>query len=104
MTSTPTASTHQPNPGRSPTDEIDLGQLVGLLIDRWALIVGATAVFGLGGIFYALASTAIFQADALVQVEEEQDSHAACLRGPRHGRLHHQAEIEIIKSRWSQCP
>ena len=102
MTSTPTASTHQPNPGRSPTDEIDLGQLVGLLIDRWALIVGATAVFGLGGIFYALASTAIFQADALVQVEEEaQGLDVASMLGGDLGTggSTTSAEIEIIQSR-----
>ena len=52
MTSTHTEpNTSGPNNGRGPSDEIDLGQLVGVLIDRWILIVGATALFGLGGIF-----------------------------------------------------
>ena len=73
MTSTPTEpNTSGPNHGRAPSDEIDLGQLVGLLIDRWALIVGTTALFGLGGIFYAFSAVPVFQADALVQVEEEK--------------------------------
>ena len=73
MTSTPTeANTSGPNHGRNPSDEIDLGQLFGVMVDRWVLIVGTTALFGLGGIFYALSAVPVFQADALVQVEEEK--------------------------------
>ena len=103
MTSTPTeANTSEPNHGRTPSDEIDLGQLFGLLVDRWVLIVGTTALFGLGGIFYALSAVPVFQADALVQVEEEKQGLdvAAMLGGDLGtGGSTTKAEIEIIQSR-----
>ena len=103
MTSTPTEpKTSGPNHGRAPSDEIDLGQLVGVLIDRWALIVGTTALFGLGGIFYSFSAVPVFQADALVQVEEEKQGLdvAAMLGGELGtGSSTTKAEIEIIQSR-----
>ena len=103
MTSTHTEpNTSGPNNGRGPSDEIDLGQLVGVLIDRWTLIVGATALLGLGGIFYAFSAVPIFQADALVQVEEEKQGLdvAAMLGGDLGtGGSTTKAEIEIIQSR-----
>ena len=103
MTSTHTEpNTSGPNNGRGPSDEIDLGQLVGVLIDRWILIVGATALFGLGGIFYAFSAVPVFQADALVQVEEEKQGLdvAAMLGGDLGtGGSTTKAEIEIIQSR-----
>ena len=103
MTSTPTeANTSGPNHGRTPSDEIDLGQLFGILVDRWVLIVGTTALFGLGGIFYALSAALVFQSDALVQVEEEKQGLdvAAMLGGDLGtGGSTTKAEIEIIQSR-----
>ena len=102
MTSTPEANTSGPNHGRTPSDEIDLGQLVGVLVDRWVLIVGTTTLFGLGGIFYALSAVPVFQADALVQVEEEKQGLdvAAMLGGDLGtGGSTTKAEIEIIQSR-----
>ena len=103
MTSTPTeANTSGPSHGRTPSDEIDLGQLFGILVDRWVLIFGTTALFGLGGIFYALSAVPVFQADALVQVEEEQQGLdvAAMLGGELGtGGSTTKAEIEIIQSR-----
>ena len=103
MTSTPNeANTSGPNHGRTPSDEIDLGQLFGLLVDRWVLIVGTSAMFGLGGIFYALSAVPVFQADALVQVEEEKQGLdvAAMLGGDLGtGGSTTKAEIEIIQSR-----
>ena len=103
MTSTPTeANTSGPSHGRTPSDEIDLGQLFGILVDRWVLIFGTTALFGLGGIFYALSAVPVFQADALVQVEEEQQGLdvAAMLGGDLGtGGSTTKAEIEIIQSR-----
>ena len=103
MTSTHTEpNTSGPNNGRGPSDEIDLGQLVGVLIDRWILIVGATALFGLGGIFYAFSAVPVFQADALVQVEEEkQGLDVAAMLGGDLGTSGSttKAEIEIIQSR-----
>lgn len=53
-------------------DEIDLGRLVGELIDHRKLIISVTALFTLFALIYALFSTPVFQADALVQVEQKQ--------------------------------
>ena len=53
-------------------DEIDLGRLVGELIDHRKLIVSVTALFTLVALLYALFATPIYQADALLQVEQKQ--------------------------------
>lgn len=54
------------------SDEIDLGRLVGELIDHRKLIIPVTALFTLLALVYALFATPIYQADALVQVEQKQ--------------------------------
>ncbi|HCC3006343.1 TPA: tyrosine-protein kinase, partial [Klebsiella pneumoniae] len=54
------------------TDEIDLSRLFGELIDHRKLIISVTSLFTLISIIYALFATPIFQADALVQVEQKQ--------------------------------
>ncbi|EIY5006734.1 polysaccharide biosynthesis tyrosine autokinase [Klebsiella variicola] len=53
-------------------DEIDLGRLVGELIDHRKLIISMTAFFTLIALMYAIFSTPIYQADALIQVEQKQ--------------------------------
>ncbi|HHT1430087.1 TPA: polysaccharide biosynthesis tyrosine autokinase [Klebsiella michiganensis] len=54
------------------TDEIDLGRLFGELIDHRKLIISVTALFTLLALIYALFATPIYQADALIQVEQKQ--------------------------------
>ncbi|MBZ7363199.1 polysaccharide biosynthesis tyrosine autokinase [Klebsiella grimontii] len=54
------------------TDEIDLGRLIGELIDHRKLIISVTALFTMFALTYALFSTPIYQADALIQVEQKQ--------------------------------
>ncbi|MEZ7213267.1 polysaccharide biosynthesis tyrosine autokinase [Klebsiella spallanzanii] len=54
------------------SDEIDLGRLIGELIDHRKLIISLTSFFTLLAIIYALFSTPVFQSDALVQVEQKQ--------------------------------
>jgi len=54
------------------SDEIDLGRLLGELIDHKKLIISVTALFTVLAIFYALFATPVYQADALVQVEQKQ--------------------------------
>jgi tyrosine-protein kinase Etk/Wzc len=84
------------------SDEIDIGQLIGLLIDRWLTIAGVTALFLIGGVYYALSAVSIYQADALVQVEEEQQGlDVATMLGGDLGMTGSstKAEIEIIQSR-----
>lgn len=53
-------------------DEIDLGRLVGELIDHRKLIITVTSLFTLVALLYALFATPIYQADALLQVEQKQ--------------------------------
>lgn len=53
-------------------DEIDLRRLVGELIDHRKLILSVTSLFTLIALVYALFATPIYQADALVQVEQKQ--------------------------------
>lgn len=53
-------------------DEIDLGRLVGEFIDHRKLIISVTALFTLIALLYALFATPIYQADALLQVEQKQ--------------------------------
>lgn len=54
------------------SDEIDLGRLVGELIDHRKLIIAVTALFTVIALLYALFTTPIYQADALLQVEQKQ--------------------------------
>lgn len=54
------------------SDDIDLGKLVGELIDHRKLIISITVLFTLIAIIYALFATPVYQADAMVQVEEKQ--------------------------------
>ncbi|MCA6956129.1 Wzz/FepE/Etk N-terminal domain-containing protein, partial [Pectobacterium polaris] len=83
------------------SDEIDLGRLLGTLLDNRWLIVGVTAVFTIIGILYATFATPIYKADALVQVE--QGSGNTLLKDISSSlpdsKPESAAEIEIIKSR-----
>ncbi|MBM6477164.1 polysaccharide biosynthesis tyrosine autokinase [Raoultella ornithinolytica] len=53
-------------------DEIDLGRLIGELIDYRKLIIAVTSIFTFLALGYALLATPIYQANALVQVEQRQ--------------------------------
>lgn len=83
-------------------DEIDLGRLLGYLIDgRW-WIVSITVLFMLIGVSYALLATPIYKANALLQVEKRASGSA--LLGDMAGMLGGEqpdtaAEIELLTSR-----
>ncbi len=82
-------------------DDIDFGQLIGVVLDnRWLIIITAVLTLALG-IIYGMLATPIYKGDALLQIEEksggvpglselnqmfEQEASAA-------------AEIEILRSR-----
>ncbi|MGI1581482.1 polysaccharide biosynthesis tyrosine autokinase [Raoultella ornithinolytica] len=53
-------------------DEIDLGRLIGEFIDHRKLIISVTSIFTLIALIYAIFATPIYQADALIQVEQKQ--------------------------------
>ena len=61
---------NKPSPVDS--DDIDLGRLIDELIDHRKLIVAITTGFTVIAVFYALLATPIYQANALVQVEQKQ--------------------------------
>ena len=85
------------------SDEIDLGKLIGILLDAKWLIAIVTFVFAIVGIAVALLSTPIYKADALIQIEQKSSGGISAMVGDM-GELFSQessatTEIEIIKSR-----
>ncbi|VDY63094.1 GNVR domain-containing protein [Shimwellia blattae] len=60
------------NKSSSDNDELDLKRLVGELIDFRKLIISITAGCTVFAVLYALLATPIYQADALIQVEQRQ--------------------------------
>ncbi|MDY4368063.1 tyrosine-protein kinase Wzc [Pectobacterium brasiliense] len=82
-------------------DEIDLGRLLGTLLDHRWLIIGVTAIFTIIGILYATFATPIYKADALIQVEK--NSGNSLLKDISSmlpdSKPESAAEIELIKSR-----
>ena len=54
------------------SDEIEFGSLVGALLDHKKLIISVVTFFTFLSIIYVLFSTPVYQADALVQVEQNQ--------------------------------
>ncbi|KHN91141.1 tyrosine-protein kinase [Pectobacterium actinidiae] len=83
------------------SDEIDLGRLLGTLLDNRWLIIGVTAVFTVLGIMYAMLATPVYKADALIQVE--QSSGNSLLNDISSmlpdSKPQSAAEVELIKSR-----
>lgn len=65
------AATQNPS---SNDDEIDLGELLGTLIDHKWLIIIVTAAFFVFSVGYALLATPVYQANAIVQVEQKVPS------------------------------
>ena len=98
MTTQPSQQSHTDN-----SDEIDLGKLLGILLDAKWLIMLTTFAFAVFGIAFALLSTPIYKADALIQIEEKSSGGISSMVGDM-GELFSQessatTEVEIIKSR-----
>lgn len=95
------SSTVTNKPASPDSDEIDLGRLVGEIIDHRKLIISVTALFTVLAILYALFATPVYQADALIQVEQKQgnailDSLSQILPG---GQPESGPEIALLQSR-----
>lgn len=54
------------------TGEVDLSRLFGEFIDHRKLIISITSLFTLVALIYAIFATPIYQADALIQIEQKQ--------------------------------
>ncbi|CAI1535726.1 tyrosine-protein kinase Wzc [Serratia proteamaculans] len=89
------------SPASGTSGEIDLGHLIGTLLDHRWLIVGITTLFAVIGIIYSIFATPIYQADATVQVEQNSGNSivndlAQVLPSSSPGSA---TEIQLIKSR-----
>lgn len=83
------------------SQEIDLMALFGALLDAKWFIAGVTALFMLLGVAYAIFSTPIYQATAMVQVEEKGGSVPGFddMSGMFESTSAAVTEIELLKSR-----
>jgi tyrosine-protein kinase Etk/Wzc len=55
-------------------EEINLGALLGELLDHYKLIAGITGLFTLIAVAYACIATPVYQANALVQIEQKKSN------------------------------
>ncbi|MGL5239661.1 MAG: tyrosine-protein kinase Wzc [Kluyvera ascorbata] len=91
----------QISPPASGGDEIDIGRLVGTVVEGKWWVIGVTAAFAVAAIIYTLFATPIYSADALVRIEQNQGSalvqdisNALTSKPPAS-----EAEIQMITSR-----
>ncbi|WP_027712678.1 tyrosine-protein kinase Wzc [Dickeya chrysanthemi] len=82
-------------------DEVDLGRLLGTVLDNRWLIISIITIFTMLGILYTLLATPIYQSDALVQVEQNASDNllkdiSSVLPDAKPDSS---AEIELIQSR-----
>jgi len=83
------------------SDEIDIGRLIGTVIEARWWVLGVTAAFAVAAVIYTLFATPIYSADALVQIEQDtgnslvQNINSALSNKPPAS----DAEIQLIKSR-----
>ena len=84
-----------------PTQEIDLMALLGALLDRKYFIAGITALFMFIGVIYAVLSTPVYQATAMIQVEDGSASVPGFddMAGMFESTSAAVTEIELLKSR-----
>lgn len=83
------------------SDEIDLLALLGALLDNKAIIIACTVFFAVIGVAYAVLSTPVYQANAIIQVEEKSSGVGSLLGDSELFATTSAAvtEIELLKSR-----
>ncbi|WP_454442537.1 polysaccharide biosynthesis tyrosine autokinase [Vibrio bathopelagicus] len=98
MTTQPSQQSHTDN-----SDEIDLGKLLGILLDAKWLIMLTIFAFAVFGTAFAMLSTPIYKADALIQIEEKSSGGISSMVGDMGDMFSQESsattEVEIIKSR-----
>ena len=103
MNAQPTAlaANKQNRPDTQAGQEIDLMALLGALIDRKYFIIALTVVFMAVGVVYAVFSTPVYQATAMIQVEESGGSVPGFddMAGMFESTSAAVTEIELLKSR-----
>ncbi|WP_269499604.1 polysaccharide biosynthesis tyrosine autokinase [Castellaniella sp. S9] len=89
--------------GLADEDEISLGELLNVLAQRVWLILGVFVVVLVAGVAYALLARPVYQADALIQVEDQKGSALSGLSqlsefiGMQQSSV--AGELEILRSR-----
>lgn len=83
------------------SDEIDLLALLGALLDNKAIIIACTVLFAVVGVAYAVLSTPVYQANAILQIEEKSSGVGSLLGDSDFFATTSAAvtEIELLKSR-----
>jgi len=102
--SDPQSSVLNPQPSSAPfgaEEEIDLAEYIGVIVDGYRWIIAIAITFLLVAAAYAFIATPIYQADALLQVEQKKSGLGgmADLDTLLTGEAPADAEIEIIRSR-----
>ncbi|MDC0727765.1 tyrosine-protein kinase Wzc [Phytobacter diazotrophicus] len=96
-----TEKTHHSAAPSVGNDEIDVGRLIGTVVEARWWVLGITGLFAAAAIVYCLFATPIYSADALVQIEQNagnslvQDIGSALTNKPPAS----EAEIQLIQSR-----
>ena len=96
-----TEKTHHSAAPAVGNDEIDVGRLIGTVVEARWWVLGITSLFAAAAIVYCLFATPIYSADALVQIEQNagnslvQDIGSALSNKPPAS----EAEIQLIQSR-----
>lgn len=96
-----TEKTHHSAASSVGNDEIDVGRLIGTVVEARWWVLGITGLFAAAAIVYCLFATLIYSADALVQIEQNagnslvQDIGSALTNKPPAS----EAEIQLIQSR-----
>ncbi|MGK9172899.1 tyrosine-protein kinase Wzc [Yokenella regensburgei] len=96
-----TEKTHHSAAPAVGNDEIDIGRLIGTVVEARWWVLAITSLFAIGAIIYCLFATPIYSADALVQIEQDggnslvQNLNSALANKPPAS----EAEIQLIQSR-----
>lgn len=82
-------------------DGIDLGRLIGLLIDHRLLIIAVVVLAALGGLAYGQLATPTYEGDALIQIEPKTTASPFDSMSDLFGEAgpNTTAEMEILRSR-----
>lgn len=89
------------SPANDTSDEIDLLALLGALIDRKFTIIFCTLAFAIAGAAYAVLTTPVYLANAVIQIEQKVQGVGSLLGQMDSGASSSAAttEIELLKSR-----
>ena len=96
-----TEKTHHAAAPAVGNDEIDIGRLIGTVVEARWWVLGITSLFAVAAIVYCLFATPIYSADALVQIEQDtgnslvQNLNSALSNKPPAA----DAEIQLLQSR-----